>query len=327
MKLMFSVFYSLTTLVLGSLALNEESTFEGLVPISSLGEVWDHLSGEGVSQLDNSLQEVQGRAITFKPFSRVYNSGHLTQWIFGNTTYLNNISVPNCVKLGDRIGVYQFENDSMKYDATLGDIVTDLGIGTAKGTAARLAARTLTNALAAINEVQAFLKQDILKDSPSNLRRQVQFQSNGRILALVIKTSIGLVLGMTMAEVANNWNASGAKLTAGAVTCGALVNMYSIVDIVQQEGALARLEPGWMRDAAILVANIFMALLRRTVMLAQGAPDTGEPRWTESELQDYLQRTDIMSAWDPGATPDATPGTSSSLGIEGIVCEEAENLV
>ena len=270
-----------------------------------------------------SAQALQERTISFKQYSHVYRSNHLVHWIFGNATNIFNISISTCVRPSDVVGVYQFENGSMKYDATMSDIMDDLGSGTDKDALAKLDARTLDNTLSARKEMQAFLIDDVLvSEKPPNhpnQRRDIKFESNGRILALVMKTVVGLVLGISAVELATSGHASYGQISAAAITAAGLTVAISIIDLIAQDGGFSALEPDYMQRSAAWVANVFMAMIRRLVMLRRGAPDNGEPRWTESELRAAISREDLLQFWDA----ETTPGSSSSFGIQGLVCNDS----
>ncbi len=226
--------------------------------------------------------------------------------------------------MGDVAGVYHFANGSMSYDATVRDIITDLEIGTSRGTRATYAAQTLKNAVSAYDEVQAFLSEVLVAGSSlvhNKERRAINFQSEGRILGLVIKTLYGLGLGMAAVQVAaaiSDIQITNGQLIAGAIVGAESVSAYTIIDIVTDEGGLTGLEPKWMESTATYVANVFMAQLRKMVMLARGTPGSGtRPHYTESELAAALTRLDAYSAWDIETTPMST----STIDIEGI-CDQ-----
>ena len=310
----------LITPILGFEGSNEEAAIANLW-LSSATQVQGQQSNTlsinqnstGISQ-PNALVD---RDVTFGPFSHVYKDSGLFQWVFGNATTLLNISISTCISLSDVVGVYQFENGSMKYDATASDIITDLGLGTAKATPARLNARTLQNAQSASNELQAFLVDDVLVKSnlpppPRSLgSRDVTFNSQGRVFALVVKTAGGLVLGMSAAAIANGDHTTYGQLAAGAIASAGTVALFSICDIIAQDGGFKSIEPAFMQQAAVWVANVFMALLRRLVMLFRGAPDVEQDRWSQAELRAALDQQDVFSAWGT----DTTPGSGSSFDI------------
>lgn len=295
----------------------------------SPNEVRDSLrNGDGGRRHDHAsvLQE----RIDFKPYSRVITSDPLISWVFGNVTTSFNISIASCVKMGDMAGVYEFTNGSMKYDAKVMDIVTDLGIGTSRGTRPIWAAQTLKNALSAYDEIQAFLSEDILVSDSSAVhgkhRRDITWNSEGRILALVLKTTYGLLLGMATVEIAAA--ISGVKSTYGQLAAAAIVgaggvSIYSIIDIIREEGGLTAYEPEWMESRATYVANVFVAQVRQLVILARGT-SSGEagPRYTGTELARALEELNAYSAWDAASsqmtTPQTNPLSTSSDDIQGF---------
>ena len=288
-------------------------------------ELWHNPPFRENGATDQQSAAVQERSHRINQYSYIVSKDHLITWTFGNATRDFNISIASCIKMGDVAGVYQFANGSTRYDATARDIVTDLGIGTSRGTRATYATQTLKNALSAYDEIQAFLSEDILLSGSSPIhskdRRAINFQSEGRILALVIKTLYGLLLGVASVEIAaaiSGIKATKGQLAAGAIVGAGGVSIYTIIDIVTDEGGLTGLEPEWMESAASYVANVFMAQLRKVVMLARGAPDnnTGR-RYTESELAEALGQLDAYSAWDLETTPLST----NTIDIEGI-CDQ-----
>ncbi len=282
----------------------------------------DTREDDGTVHRPSTLQKRQHR---INQYSFIVNKNNLITWKFGNATRDFNISIASCVKMGDVAGVYQFANGSLKYDATVREIVADLELVSGTGRRATYATQTLKNAISARKEVQTFLAEDILISGSSlahnRHRRAINFQSEGRILSLVLKTVYGLVLGLASVEIAaavSGIRATKGQLAAGAIVGAGSVSVYSIIDIITEEGGLTGLEPEWMERTAIYVANVFMAQLRKLVMLMRGAPseDTGR-RYTESELAAALEQLDAYSAWDLETTPLST----GSIATEGI-CDQ-----
>ena len=317
--------FSLSTLARSSFASGGlTATTDSSLPLEIL-DLEQTMGNYPVNGLPTTLQhprDLNDRAITFKRYSHVYSYDNLYQWIFGNTSMLLNISVSKCIRQSDVVGVYQFNDGTMKYDATVQEMTTDLGIGKGQnGSLARASARTLENALSASQEIGAFLAEDILvtgSSVPHNKQRRddIRFDSQGRILALAIKTGWGLLLGVSAAEIGNRFNTTGGHLAAGAITGAGFILVYNIIDILTEEGALAPYEPAWMQRAAIYVANIFLAMLRKVGLLARGAPDNGQQRWTESELAEQLAHEDLHTAL--AFDTDVTPESQSSFQVEGI---------
>ena len=311
----------LITATLGFEESNKEvSNSELLLGLSSQVQAhqFSSLSSGQNATSHQPVEVLQERDVTFGPFSHVYHADNLVQWVFGNATSLLNISISTCLNQSDVVGVYQFENGSMTYDATTLDIITDLGLGTSKATPSRLNARTLTNSLSALNELEAFLFDDILTNdtstNPSLKGRQVQFQSNGRIFALLAKTAGGLLLGMSAAKIANGEHTTSGQLAAGAIATAGSVAAFSIADIIAQEGGFNAIEPDFMQQTVAYVANVFIAMLRRLVLLFRGAPDNGQTRWTQAELREALDRQDVLSIWGADTTPGTgTTGASSDI--------------
>ena len=317
MRSIYIAISTIATVALSSLILGDGATVDDLYAFSSSLSTSSSLSSLPIEDNIQSPDTAHKRAITFKPYSHAYSQDNSVQWIFGNTTNLNNISFSKCIGLRDQLGIYQFDNGSTTYNATLLDVTEDLGVGTTNGTQARYAARTLSNALVTQSEVSAYLNEVVLASDSSpapTLHRRVQFKSDGRILALAVKTAYGLLIGMGAAEVANTFNATKGQLAAGAVTTAGLILVYNIIDIITQDGGLTALEPAWMESTAAWIANGFMSMLRRVVMLARGAPDNGQAPLTNVEVTDYLDQMEGMSAWDT----ETTPLTASSLGIQGM---------
>lgn len=316
----------------GSAVLTNKATIADLLfdsTTQSQEQAWDLQTKNtniGDPERSHVLQERASTSVGSTSYTLV--DDHLFQWIFGNATRSVNISVSTCVLLTDIAGPYQFNDGTMSYNATMLDILKDLGFGSSSDAHARYANRTLSNAQSAYDEIQAFLIEDILvtDNTPSHAKPGIQgralsdFRSEGRVLALVMKTIVGAILGLGMARLGAGPEVTHGQLAAGAISSGALVAIVSIVDIIREEGGIAKIEPPWMQRLAIWIANVFISLTRKLVGSAREAPAHGERRYTQSEMDDYLerlQRLDMLSAWDP----TSTPGTSSS--IQGFVCDDS----
>ncbi len=328
MLLAIALLLSVVTTTITFAIPGDDATIAELFALSTQGqpiEPWHNQPPHDNGPKDHETPALQERYYRINQFSYVVSKDHLVTWAFGNFTRDFNISIASCVKMGDVAGVYHFANGSMSYDATVRDIITDLEIGTTRGTRATYAAQTLKNAVSAYDEVQAFLSEDILVAGSSLVhnkeRRAINFQSEGRILGLVIKTLYGLGLGMAAVQIAtaiSDIQITNGQLIAGAIVGAGSVSVYTIIDMVTDEGGLTGLEPKWMESTATYVANVFMAQLRKMVMLARGTPGSStRPHYTESELAAALTRLDAYSAWDIETTPMST----STIDIEGI-CDQ-----
>lgn len=255
-------------------------------------------------------------------YSHVDFQEHLISWSFGKPGKEFNISVASCIKKSDVVGVYEFADGTLKYDATAGDIIADLGLQSQSRSRAEIAAQTLKNARAAYAEAQAYLFEDVLtKDTSlatSIERRAVNFESEGRILGLVFKTVYGLGFGAVAVQAGASImhvKATKGQLAAGALAGGGGVMVFTIIDILVDEGALTGLEPQWMERSANYIANAFMAKLRGMIRRARRTPQgrTG-PSLTESELVAHLEDLDNYNAW----ATETTPLSAQSFPIVGI---------
>ena len=320
----FLLFFFLCCGRLESAILNDRVTIEDYLFDSTpqlRGPSWDLQSIDGSNIRSHRSKELQERASVPQSTSYALIDNHLFQWIFGNATTSFNISVSTCLNLTDIAGPYQFDNGSAKDDATMMDIIDDLGPEVSSEANDRFARRTLSNAQSAYDEMEAFLinkilvKDDSLTHSSTHVRRQ--FQSNGRVLGTVIKTAFGVAFGLTGVGIANGHNTTYSQLFAGALTSGGLVLVVSIIDIIREEGGLSTIEPQWMKKTAVWTANALISCMRKMVRSAGEAPFNDERRYTQAELDAFLEqlgREDVFSVWDP----QSTPGTMSLSGI----CDE-----
>lgn len=234
--------------------------------------------------LYESVPSLEERDISFGQQSRVVNLDGLFQWTFGDATNHYNISIDKCIRLGDAVGVWDFEDGSRKYNASLGEIMADLGIGTDYGSPARSAARLLSNDILAHNEGRDYLEESVLckgnSTSPTK-RRDLLIRDNGDSaagfkVAMLKKTVLGFVCGLAVQEVSNRFHADWYQLAAGAMGGAAVVLGLDIIAYRQIRGRY--------NDWESWIGGVWTAFLRGMVYLANGAPTVEGPCRQETEL-------------------------------------------
>lgn len=254
-----------------------QSIFDGIEDLAFR----DNDSEQVLYEFVPSLEE---RDISFGQQSRVVNLDGLFQWTFGDATNHYNISIDKCIRLGDAVGVWDFEDGSRKYNASLGEIMADLGIGKDYGSPARSAARLLSNDILAHNEGRDYLEGSVLckgnSTSPTK-RRDLLIRDNGDSaagfkVAMLKKTVLGFVCGLAVQEISNRFHADWYQLTAGAMGGAAVVLGLDIIAYRQIRGRYNDWE-SWMGGA-------WTAFLRGMVYLANGAPTVEGPCRQETEL-------------------------------------------
>lgn len=189
------------------LAVADLSFFSNTPPSVQVSDGLTTLPLRGDEAMEQDLQALGERDITFGWYSHYYNQDHLRQWIFGNGTMSFNISMSTCINSSDVAGVYQFMKGSTSTNATVGDIYMDLGYGTALANREKMMAQTLIDAQAAYDEISTFLPDSILcsGNSPwsNELRRQLfarpdGFQSNGRIMTVALQATGAVITFFTV---------------------------------------------------------------------------------------------------------------------------------
>lgn len=251
----------------------------------------------GESPPTNQDPKLQDRDITFGPYSHIANLNGYIQWTFGDTTQQYNISIDSCTRLSDVAGIWDFEDGSRKNNATLGDIMSDLGVGTNYKSPERYAARLLANDLEADNEAHDYLDTILCQPNSSipYTRRSLFARDDrdpvgGFKLALVKKTVVGLVCGILVSEVSNKWEANNYQIAGGALA-GTLIVAGS--DIIAYRQMLGRYD-----DWQVWIGGLWTALFRYIVALATGAPPVAGPCQQEIEMVDMAGG--LATANDPG---------------------------
>ena len=210
-------------------------------------------------------QALDERDITFGWYSRIYNKDNLRQWIFGNVTNKFNISMSNCIKSSDVAGVYQFMNGTNRTDATVGDIYTDLGYRNAPINPNGMLAHTSVNAQAAYDEIWAFLLTSIYCSDNAlvrdELRRRLLFQSDGRVMTVILQASGGAVVYFIWNGIGLRVDDPGTKVLLGGIGTFFLIVVVGILDILRQEGTIEPLEA-----AIVFVCNVIVAKARSVIL-------------------------------------------------------------
>lgn len=209
-------------------------------------------------------QALGAREITFGWYSRIYNKDNLRQWIFGNATNKFNISLSNCINSSDVAGVYQFMNGTNSTDATVGDIYTDLGYRNAPINPSIMLAHTSVNAQAAYDEISDFLLTSIFCSGDAvvrdELRRQLLFRSDGRVLTVILQGSGGVVAYLIWNGIGLKVDDPGIKLLLGGIGTFFLIIVVGVLDILRQEGRIEPLETALM--GSVLVAKARSVILK-----------------------------------------------------------------
>lgn len=206
-----------------------------------------------MEQISEALRE---RDINFGWYSRYLNQNHLYQWVFGNTTNQFKISISTCINSSDVAGVYQFMNGSTGSIVTVGDIYTDLRYGNALANPEKMIAQTLINAQAAYNDISTFLLGSILCSGNAPLKDEIRrqllfrsdgFQSNGRVMTLVLQGAGGMVAYFTWNGIGLLFNDNpGVKMLLGGIATLNLILVLGILEILRQEGMIAPYETAFV---------------------------------------------------------------------------------
>lgn len=162
--------------------------------------------------------------------------------------------------LTEPVGVYDFRNGTRHYNATVGDIRSDLAIGSNTSVSqVERAYNIRRNALMAIGELQAYLKTYILcKEIDANTDRDLLWVSEGRVTALLLVTAGGIVLGILTTEVSNNFHANKAQLAGGALAVSGAILFTGIAAIARDNGAFTGFEGKVSRIAYMTCHSIFL---------------------------------------------------------------------
>ena len=207
-------------------------------------------------------QTLGERDIAFGWYSRIYNKDNLRQWNFGNATHQFNISMSTCIKSSDEAGVYQFMNGTTRTDATVGDIYTDLGYRDGLINPNSTLAHTSVNAQAAYDEISTFLLTSIFCSDNAlvrdELRRRLLFQSDGRVLTVILQGAGGLVAYFFWNGIGLKYDDPGIKMLFGGIGTLFLILVVGILDILRQEGRIEPLE-------AALMGNFLVAKARSVI--------------------------------------------------------------
>lgn len=225
--------------------------------VTSLSESWPltHPS----DYVPNALQKRRRNRLN-KWHSHTYVRNNLRTWVFGNHDGYFNITMSALACLTEPVGVYDFRNGTRHYNATVGDIRSDLAIGSNTSVSqVERAYNIRRNALMAIGELQAYLKTYILcKEIDANTDRDLLWVSEGRVTALLLVTAGGIVLGILTTEVSNNFHANKAQLAGGALAVSGAILFTGIAAIARDNGAFTGFEGKVSRIAYMTCHSIFL---------------------------------------------------------------------
>ena len=265
---------------------------------------------------EQESQALLERDITFGSYSHRYNQYHLRQWIFGNATNSFNISMSTCIKRSDVAGVYQFMNGSSSTVATAGDIYTDLGYGAALVKPEKMIAHALVNAQAAYDDISSFLLDSILCTSgnslmPDELRRQLLFTSEGRVTALLLQGTGGLLAYFVFNGIGLHFDSPGVKMLWGGIGTFTLIIVVGLVDILRQENIIGRWEAAFM-------GSVFVAKVRS---LIQQARRSGRANQAAGPCLPTTQMAAAVAHAGSGSAPDQDLGVVASTDVAQIQAE------
>ena len=260
-------------------------------------------------------QALGARDITFGWYSRAYNKDNLRQWIFGNATNKFNISLSNCIKSTDVAGVYQLMNGTNLTDATVGDIYTDLGYRNASIDRNTRVAHTLVNAQAAYNEILAFSLTSIFCSGGGGnelvrdeLRRQLLFRSDGRVLTVVLQGASGMVAYFLWNGIGLVTDNPGIKLIFGGIGTFFLIVVLGLLDILRQEGRIEPLE-------AALIGSVFVAKARSVI---QKMMQSGQANQDAGPCLPATQMAAAVASAGSGSAPVQDLGLVASADVSEI---------
>lgn len=249
--------------------------------------------------------------------SRVTKSNGFYQWIFGNAEQQYNISIDACLKKSDVVGVWDFEDDTRKNDATLGDIETDLGFGTPS---TKYAHRALQNAQSGVKEAQAFSNSLVCSDpTAGQLEDQAQLRhllaySKGAVTAAVAAASYGVIVYLLYGALSLLIHNPVGKLILDAV------GLFGIVFGTGLIGILA-VGPDFANIEAAIIGSVFISRIRQMILRASQTGRAAGPclpagQVTGAAIQAAAEAG--QAAADPGqAVAAANPalGVGSAVGI------------
>jgi len=233
--------------------------------------------------------------------SRMTRSSGLLQWTFGNNLNQYNISMDTCLKKSSVIGVWQSQDGTTNNDATIGDIMADLGFGTGSVVPyERYSARILQNAMSAVSEAQT-LMDTILCTSPTatQLENQAQlrhllFESQGKLTAVVMGAAYAVVVYYFYNIIALYVTNPAVKLLiTGTGNLGIIVGL-GIIGFFGATGDLAPIE-------ASFVGSVFVARMRQMILQATQAGRVQGP---------CLPITQVTAAAVQGAANAAAPAVA-----------------
>lgn len=262
---------------------------------------------------EQESQTLLERDITFGSYSHRYNQNHLRQWIFGNATNSFNISMSTCIKRNDVAGVYQFMNGSSSTVATAGDIYTDLGYGAALVKPEKMIAHALVNAQAAYDDISSFLLDSILCTSGNSfvqneLRRQLLFTSEGRVMTLLLQGTGGLLAYFVWNGIGLRFDNPGVKMFFGGIATLNLIIVVGLVEIFRQENIIGRWEAAFM-------GTVFVAKIRS---LIQHARRSGRANQAAGPCLPTTQIAAAVAQAGSGSAPDQDLGVVASTDVAEI---------
>ena len=188
----------------------------------------------------------RGNRLSLKWYSGTYVRNNYLTWWFHESTHFFNITIPEPICETEMIGTWEFMNGSLKYDATWADINTDLAIGKTTLSQQDRASAVIKNALLALTAAQEFLEEYILCPSERSVSastgRNLLWNSQGRVTAVIIQTTLGLLLGMLAGEIINGFHADINQIFGTGFAVGGPALLYGIITIMRDNNAFVGFE-------------------------------------------------------------------------------------
>lgn len=262
--------------------------------------------------------------------SRLFRSYGLYQWTFGSPLQQYNISMDTCLKKSSVVGVWEFADGTTKNDATVKDIMIDLGFGTGSTVPPqKYNARLSRNALLAVKETKAF-SDTLLCDAsattalsttqltPGQLEdqaslRHLLFESEGRITAAVVAAGYATAVYMFYNVLALYViNPVGKIILQGTSNLGIVLGA-GLIGLIGNNGDFVEIE-------AAIVGSVFVARLRQIILQATQAGRAAGPclpvtQVTAAAIQAAADAgTSAGSTGQGAATANPGAGAGSAVG-------------
>ena len=188
----------------------------------------------------------RGNRLSLKWYSHTRVRYDYLTWWFHNSTHFFNITIPESICETDMIGIWEFMNGSLKYDATLAEIKSDLAIGQTTLSQQDRASAVIKNALLALTAAQEFLEEYILCPSERSVSastgRNLLWKSEGRVTAVILQTTLGFLLGMGAGELINGFHADYNQVFGTGFAVGGPALLYGIINIMRDNNAFVGFE-------------------------------------------------------------------------------------